>query len=89
LESKAEILKAIANPIRLCILNCLMSSGDCNVTTLSQTLGQRQSTISQHISKLKSQGIVSGKRTKQEINYSISTPEYQELLSFILKDIPN
>lgn len=88
LEAKSEILKALANPIRLCILNCLANSGDCNVTTLANSLGQRQSTVSQHLSKLKAMGIVTSRRSKQEINYSITNEEYLDLITYILKDIP-
>lgn len=84
LTKKAELLKAIAHPMRLCILNCLMGSEECNVKTLVQKMETPQSTISQHLSKLKNLGIIEGERHGVEIQYRIIDEEVIELIHLLL-----
>lgn len=67
----AEILKAIAHPVRLCIVKGLIEKGECNVTHMQSCLHIPQSTVSQHLQKLKSANIIVGVRTGLEINYRI------------------
>lgn len=67
----AEMLKALAHPVRLCIVRGLIEKKECNVTHMQSCLDIPQSTVSQHLQKLKSAGIISGVRTGLEINYSI------------------
>jgi DNA-binding transcriptional ArsR family regulator len=87
LTNKADILKAIANPIRLCIINCLMNSNECNVSELQKKLNKPQSTISQHLRVLKQAGIVKGVRDGQEIHYLIIDKEVEMLLKSFLKEL--
>lgn len=67
---KAEKLKAIAHPDRLCIVKGLYESS-CNVSTIQKCMKLPQSTVSQHLAKLKAAGIISGKRKGLEICYSV------------------
>ena len=67
-EEKAEKLKAISHPHRLCIIKGLMDNS-CNVTKIQECLNLPQSTVSQHLAKLKSAGIIEGKRKRLEICY--------------------
>jgi ArsR family transcriptional regulator len=70
-ESQADIIKALANPIRLEIIHLLRS----NVLTVSQMtnmLDISQSLASQHLKSLKEYQIVSSKREGKEIYYTIS-----------------
>lgn len=87
LKSKSEMLKTIAHPIRLCILNCLISSPECNVTTLVNKLHQPQSTISQHLSKLKSHGLIKGERNGVEIQYRVVDEEVKLIINLLLKEL--
>lgn len=75
LHEKAEILKALSHPVRLCIVRNLMESGGCNVTHMQNCLSMAQSTISQHLTKLKSSGIVEGSRAGTEIVYRVINPD--------------
>lgn len=52
-QKKAGILKALAHPIRLCIAKGLIEEKECNVTHMQECLGASQSSISQHLAKLK------------------------------------
>ena len=87
LTEKSEMLKAMAHPMRLCILNCLLSSQDCNVTTLTKKLSQPQSTISQHISKLKAHGLIEGQRNGVEIQYRVIDDEVKSIIDLLLKEL--
>ncbi len=79
-QETAELLKAIAHPIRLCIINGLLSKGSCNVSYMQNCLGAPQSTISQHLQKLRMAGIVEGKRNGLEINYEICNDKVEALM---------
>lgn len=72
--NKAEILKALGHPVRLCIVRGLLDKGACNVTTIHECLEMPQSTISQHLAKLKSAGIIIGDRNGLEITYRVEDP---------------
>ena len=56
-ERKAELLKILGHPVRLCIVNGLITK-ECNVTGIQECLGLPQSTISQHLGILKAHGII-------------------------------
>lgn len=76
----AEILKVIAHPVRLCIINGLLNKGSCNVSYMQNCLGMPQSTISQHLQKLRTAGIIKGERNGLEINYSICDKRIIEII---------
>lgn len=82
-EEKANILKALAHPVRLCIVKGLIESGGSNVTNMQQCLNMPQSTISQHISKLKSCGIIDWERNGLEITYRVSDDKIEELIRIL------
>ncbi|PKM93824.1 MAG: transcriptional regulator [Firmicutes bacterium HGW-Firmicutes-1] len=67
----AELLKVLGHPTRLCIVNGLLNQDGCNVSFMQNCLNIPQSTVSQHISKLKSARIISGERNGLEINYKV------------------
>lgn len=84
-EELADILKAIAHPVRLCIVRGLVSGGSCNVSFMQGCLNIPQSTISQHLAKLKSAKIIEGKRNGLEIVYSIKNPMVKELIEVMFE----
>ncbi|MBN2258922.1 MAG: helix-turn-helix transcriptional regulator [Clostridiales bacterium] len=87
LEQKADILKAIAHPIRLCILDCLRSSGDCNVSYLISKVDKPQSTVSRHLSRLRASGIVEGTRNGLEIQYKIANEDANCIIDLLMKEL--
>ena len=82
-EEKSNILKALAHPIRLCIVKGLLENGGSNVTNMQQCLNMPQSTVSQHISKLKSCNIIEGERNGLEITYKITDPMIKQLIEIL------
>ncbi|WP_227765630.1 ArsR/SmtB family transcription factor [Zhaonella formicivorans] len=81
LTAKAETLKAIAHPVRLCILKGLLDSGACNVSKMQYCLDLPQSTISQHLSKLRMSGLITAQRQGIEVYYSITDEQVRKLIS--------
>ncbi|OPL18209.1 MAG: hypothetical protein AVO35_06810 [Candidatus Aegiribacteria sp. MLS_C] len=57
----AEFLKAMANPVRLRILEELLRNPRC-VTAIHEILGAKQPNISQHLSVLKNSGLILAER---------------------------
>lgn len=86
LEEKAELFKAIAHPVRLCILAMLIKEKQSNVTDIHCCLDVPQPTVSQHLAKLKSAGILSAERNGTEIIYKLKNEEVKKLILQILED---
>ncbi len=82
----AELLKTIAHPVRLCIIKGLLEKGECNVTYMQSCLGTPQSTVSQHIQKLKAAGIIEGRRSGLEIYYRVKSDKVAALMRLMFSE---
>lgn len=82
----AELLKVLAHPVRLCIVRGLLSKGSCNVTYMQNCLDVPQSTVSQHLQKLRTAGIIEGERNGLEINYKVTNPKIEKIINALLED---
>lgn len=78
-NEKSDILKAIAHPVRLCIVKGLLDS-ECNVTKIQECLCLPQSTVSQHLSKLKAARIIEGERKGLEICYRVVNDDIKRII---------
>lgn len=85
-EQSAELLKALAHPVRLCIVNGLLNKGSCNVSFMQDCLGLPQSTVSQHLQKLRSAGIVQANRIGLEVNYTVADERVRQLAGILFKE---
>ncbi len=70
-QEVSEILKVLGHPVRLCIVDGLLRNKGCNVSFMQSCLNIPQSTVSQHLAKLKSAGIIVGERNGLEIKYKV------------------
>ena len=84
-EQKVELLKALAHPVRLCIVKNLLQDGGCNVSHMEECLEVSQSVVSQHLTKLKAAGIVKGKRQGNEIFYEVANEEVKAIITALFK----
>ncbi|HAG10272.1 MAG TPA: transcriptional regulator [Desulfotomaculum sp.] len=82
-EEKADLLKALAHPVRLCIVHGLMEN-QCNVNKMTTCLEMPQSTVSQQLGILRSKGIIKGKRQGTEICYEVVNDQVKQIVSLIL-----
>ena len=86
LEKMVDILKAIAHPVRLQIVNILLKS-ECRVGDLIKTLGTGQSLTSQELSKLKLFGVLKSRRDGNKVYYSLKNNSIKKILATILSQI--
>lgn len=82
---KADLLKALAHPIRLCIVKNLIQGGGCNVSFMEECLEVSQSVVSQHLTKLKAAGIVKGRRQGNEIFYAVENEEVKAIITALFQ----
>jgi DNA-binding transcriptional ArsR family regulator len=79
----AAFLKGLANPDRLVILCKLAEFGECSVSHLIDETGIAQTSMSQHLNKLKSEGIVTFRRDHRILYYSISHVAVREIMGVL------
>ena len=73
-------LSLLSNARRLLIL-CQLADGEMSVGALQSSLGLSQSALSQHLSKLRTAGMVATRREAQTIHYRIAEAEVQALMA--------
>jgi ArsR family transcriptional regulator len=88
-DRTAEILKVLGHPVRLCIVNGLYKKQNCNVTNIQTCLSIPQSTVSQHISKLKAAGIIEGTRSGLEITYTVINEDAIKIIEALFPGCDN
>lgn len=69
----SEILKLLGHPIRLCIICGILNKNNdgCNVSYIQSCMNLPQSTVSQHLAKLRSAKIIKGHREGLKIKYEV------------------
>lgn len=78
-DEAAALMRALANPHRLMIL-CELSRGERSVGALERAVGLRQSPLSQHLARLRRDGLVATRREGQTIHYSMAEPRVLRLI---------
>jgi ArsR family transcriptional regulator len=74
LSLQAEVMRTLAHPRRLQILHRL-AEGPIEVGRLAAELGVSQPNVSQHLSVLRSTGIVEAERDGREVRYRLADPD--------------
>jgi len=72
-EARARVLKAMAHPTRLFILDRLARGEHC-VNDLTELVGADISTVSKHLAVLRNAGIVRDEKRGQQVWYTLRTP---------------
>lgn len=78
-QFKAEFFKALANPLRIRILE-LLRGGPLSVTQVQEATGAPGSSVSQQLAVLRSRNILATERHGTTIIYRVPDPELFELL---------
>lgn len=76
----SALLKAMSNQYRLMVLCQLAESGEMRVGDLAGAVGLSQSALSQHLAKLREEGLLTFRREAQVLWYRIADPRCRELL---------
>jgi len=70
-EARAKIIKAMAHPTRLFIVDKLAQSGEQCVCELTEMVGVDMSTVSRHLAMLKNAGIIEDQKRGAQVYYSL------------------
>ena len=76
-ERQALVCKAFANPTRLHLLD-LLGKGEVGAGTLQERLGISKANLSQHLSVLRSAGVVNTRRDGKRLLAELSSPQIKE-----------
>lgn len=76
----AKLMKALSNRHRLLIL-CELHRNECSVGTLEKAVGLKQSPLSQHLAKLRADGLVKTRREGVSIFYSLADPKVAQVIA--------
>ncbi|MGE3709901.1 MAG: ArsR/SmtB family transcription factor [Hyphomicrobiaceae bacterium] len=82
----AQLLKLMANEKRLLILCHLIARPELTVGALAEAVGLSQSALSQHLTRLREDGLVAARRESQMMHYRIADPKAAKVLE-LLKDL--
>lgn len=77
----AETLRAMGNGRRLMVLCKLVQHGEMTVSDLASDVGLSQSALSQHLCKMRDEGLVTFRRESQALWYRIADPRVETLLA--------
>jgi len=86
LEKMCEMLKALANPTRLQIVNVLMK-GERSVGDLVKTLATKQPIMSMQLRISKFKGILKARRNGNIVFYSFVNKSVRNIIESILKEL--
>lgn len=79
-KEQAELFKALSSPVRLCILNRLLSQGRLSVSEIVSCMCVSQSSVSQHLAKLRALGIVRDEKVENQVFYSCEREDIRRIL---------
>lgn len=83
LEKAAFVLKSIAHPSRLAIINILSKEEWLAVSEISEVLAMEQSLTSHHLNTMKMKGVLESQREGKSIKYKLKLTEVTQVLACI------
>ena len=72
-EARARVIKALAHPTRLFVVDEL-SRGERCVCELQEMIGSDMSTVSKHLSILRTAGVIADEKRGNQVFYSLRVP---------------
>lgn len=79
----ASLLRAMANEQRLLVLCHLAVSGELPAGALVEATGLSQSALSQHLARLRDEGLITFRRESQSLIYRIADPNAERVLDLL------
>jgi len=83
-----KLMKVLANPDRLMIL-CQLSKGEMRVGDIEEVLGIVQPTLSQQLTVLRVEGLVSTRREGKNIYYQVTSPRALAVIEVLYNEFCN
>ncbi len=81
-RAASELLKLLGHPDRLMVL-CQLKSGEKSVGELSESVGIKQSALSQHLARMRHLGVVDSRREAQTIYYSLTGDKVKSIVTLV------
>lgn len=81
----AEFLRTLGNAHRLQVLCLLMAHGEMSVGQIHECTTLSQSALSQHLAKMRDEGLIAYRRDGQTLYYSVCDEKVARIVS-VLKD---
>ena len=78
----AEVLKAVAHPLRLQIVEVL-AQGELNVGEIVEAVGEKQAITSQQLNLMKDKGVLASRRDGARVYYRIENPNVTRVLGCV------
>ncbi|PZP85187.1 MAG: transcriptional regulator [Azospirillum brasilense] len=85
-KKASQILKVLGNYYRLHIVTLLLN-GEKNVSELNQSVKVSQPALSQHLSKLRREGVLGSRREQRQIFYYIANPHVIRVLGVLAEAV--
>lgn len=83
-EKQAEIVKAIAHPLRIAVIDFLQKGPQC-VCDIAVAVGSERSNVSRHLSVMVSAGILESRKDGLKVIYKLKTPCILNFFSCVTK----
>lgn len=80
-DGVADLLKAMGNTRRLMVLCKLVEHGEMTVGSLAGEVNLSQSALSQHLARMREEGLVDFRRESQMLWYRVADPRVEALLA--------
>lgn len=87
-EARARIIKAMAHPTRLFVVDELARNGERCVCELTEMIGVDMSTVSRHLAILKNAGIIEDDKRGAQVYYQLRCPcitDFFDCIETVLK----
>ncbi|OIN60135.1 ArsR/SmtB family transcription factor [Arsenicibacter rosenii] len=85
IERAAYVLKAVAHPLRIKIIQMLKENKELNVSTIYKNLNAEQSLISHHLINMRDKGILEIRRSGKNIYYFLVDNAMSEVIDCIYR----
>jgi ArsR family transcriptional regulator len=80
---KAGCFQALAHPTRIAVVELLCAEGEVPVSRILEQLGLEQANASQHLSVLRARQIVTGRKSGNQVFYSLRDPILGKVLQLM------
>lgn len=77
----AAMLRAIGNEQRMLVLCLLIEHGELTVGAMLEHVALSQSALSQHLTKMREEGLIAFRREAQTLHYRIENPAVEKLMT--------
>lgn len=79
----ASVMRSLSNESRLLVLCHLGENGELSAGALTRRVGLSQSALSQHLARLREDGLVATRKEAQTVFYRVADPKVHRVLALL------